>query len=130
MINKFVQIIRWKNTNKIILCLLVFFPITEFIALEPVLVLRFAKLSASPFPVCVLRKFIYIYSFCPELCLCVCVFVRANLTFFFVFCLFLGPTVLLLDTRMLPGNCFLLILSYLNTKDVPLGRFTATGTGH
>ena len=58
--------------------------------------------------------YIYIYSFCPVLCLCVC---KSEPYFFFVFRLFLAPTVLLLDTRMFPGNCFLLTLSYLDTKD-------------
>ena len=73
--------------------------------------------------------YIYIYIYIISFALsCVGVFAKANLTFFFVFHLFLGPTVLVLDTLMFPGNCFLLILSYLDTKDVLLGRFTATGT--
>ena len=114
-----------KNFGMFSIPLSISFRVTEFIALEPVPVLRFAKLLASSFPVCVLRKFlnlyiyiyimyiyIYIYSFCPVLCLCVC---KSEPYFFFVFRLFLGPTVLL-DTRMFPGNCFLLILSYLDTK--------------
>ena len=66
--------------------------------------------------------FIYIfYSSCPVLCWCI--------SFLFVFLLLLGPTVLVLDTNMFPGNCFLLFLLYLGAKDVYLGRSTATGTG-
>ena len=102
-------------------------PIKEFIALEPILIPIFAKLSTICFPVCALHKFLYFFVIRLFLS-CVGVFVRVNLTFFFVFRLFLGPTVLVLDTLIFSGNFFLLILSYLDTKDVPLGRFTASGT--
>ena len=36
--------------------------------------------------------------------------------------------VLVLDTFMFPRKFFLLILSYLDTKDVPLDKFTLSGT--
>ena len=106
-----------------------FFPSAEFIHLDLILIPRFGKFPASPFPVCALRNSLYIYMFFILLTLsCVGVFARANLTFFFHFCIFLGPMVLCLDTLMFQGRFFLLILSYLATKDVPLGRFTLSGT--
>ena len=48
--------------------------------------------------------------------------------FFFVFHLFLGPMVLVLDTFMFARKFYLLILSYLATKDVPLDKFTLSRT--
>ena len=104
-----------------------FCQIMEFIALEPILIPIFAKLSAICFPVCALHKFLYFFVILLVLS-CVGVFFRVNLTFFFVFRLFPGPTILVLDTLIFPCNFFVLILSYLDTKDVPLGRFTASGT--
>ena len=47
---------------------------------------------------------------------CVGVFVRANLTFFFVFRLFLGPMVLVLDTFMFQANFFYLFFRTLPQK--------------
>ena len=106
---------------------IIFFPVTEFIALEPMFNPRFAKLLASPFPVCLLLKFLYFFLILFALS-CVGVLAKLNLTFFFVFGFFLGPIILVLVTLMFPGSCFLLILLYLDMKDVPLGKFTATGT--
>ena len=106
-----------------------FFPITELIALEPILTqdLLNCLLALFQFVSCV--NFIFFFFWILFTLSCVGVFARVNLTFFFVFRFFLGSTVFVLDTRMFPGNYFLLILSYLYTKDVPLGRFTATWTG-
>ena len=42
---------------------------------------------------------------------------------------FLGPTLLTLVTLMFLGSCFLLILLYLETNDIPFGRFTIFGVG-
>ena len=60
------------------------------------------------------------------LCWCIC---QSEPYFVFVFRLFLRSTVFVLDTGIFLGNYFLLILSYLDTKDVPLGRFAANGIG-
>ena len=89
---------------------------------------RFAKLLASPFPVCLLLRFLYFFLILFALS-CAGVLTKLNLTFFFDFDFYLRPIVLARVTLMFPGSCFLLILSYLETKDVPLGKFTANGTG-
>ena len=102
------------------------YPSTEFIALEPMLIPRFAKLPANPFPVCALRNFLYIFLFFWS-CL-VSVYLPEQTLFSFVFYLFLGPMVLVLNTLMFPSKFFRLILSYLTTKDVPLSKFTLSGT--
>ena len=105
---------------------IIFFPITEFIALEPMFNPRFAKLLASPFPVCLLLRFLYSFLILIPALAC---WPSWTLLFslFLIFCL--GPIVLALVTLMFPGSCFLLILSYLETKDMPLCKFTATETG-
>ena len=104
-----------------------FFPSTEFIALEPIFIPKFAIVLASPLPDCIL-----LYFFLILLALsCVGVFAKLNLTLFFqvlVFLLFLGPIVLVFVTLMFPGKFFLLVLSYLATKDVPSDNLTRSGT--
>ena len=37
---------------------IIFFPSTEFIALEPMHIPRFGKFPVNPFPVCALRNFL------------------------------------------------------------------------
>ena len=105
---------------------IIFFPSTEFIAFEPILIPGFAKFVVSPFQNCAPRNFLFFYSSLS----CLSVFTRANLTFYFLFCLFVKRMVLPLDTLMFPGKFFVLTLSYLPTKDVPLGMFLLSGTAH
>ena len=100
---------------------IIFFQVQN-LSFELILVPRFAKFPASPFPVCALRSFLY-FLFILLALSCVGVFARANLRFFLGWLM-----VLVLDTLMFLGKVFLLILSYLATKDVPLGRFTLSGT--
>ena len=115
-----------------ILCLLVFLS-TGLIALECMLIPKFAKASQS-FVSLVFNHVIFYIHFLILLTLsCIGAFARANLTFFIfdlVFVFFHGPIVLVLDTLMLPGRYFLLILLYLDTKEVPFGRFTLNRTAH
>ena len=104
-----------------------FFPSTEFIALEPIFILKFAIVLANPLPYCI---FLYFFLILFALS-CVGVFAKLNLTLFFpvlVFLLFLGQIVLVFVTLMFPGKFFLLILSYLATKDVPSDNLTRSGT--
>ena len=106
-----------------------FLPIVEFIALEPRRIPRLPILSASawfsPCTVCILRSFLYFFFILLALP-CVVVLARANPTFFL--------WLLLIFWAKSPSSChalvssFLLIISYLATKDVPLGRFTSVGT--
>ena len=91
------------------------YPSTEFIALEPMLIPRFAKLPANHFPVCALRNFLYIFLFFWSYL--ASVYLPEQTLFSFVFRLFLGPIVLVLNTHMFPSKFFLLILSYLATKE-------------
>ena len=91
------------------------------------LIPRFDKFPASPFPVCGLCNFLYFFLFFSPSC--VGVFAKQTLLFFFfVFHLFLGPMVLVLVTFMFARKFYLLILSYLATKDVPLDKFTLSRT--
>ena len=106
-----------------------FFPSTEFIAFEPIFSPRFAIVLASPLPGCNLLYFFFIIIILALSC--VGIFAKLNLTFFFLVLavhLFLGPIVLVFVTLMFPGELFLLILSYLSTKDVPSSSLTHLGT--
>ena len=97
----------------LLLCLSIFFPNTEFIALEPILTPNFAKSPTIPLPVWLIPcNFLYFFFILFALSW-VGVFAKANLTFFFLVRFFLGPVVRAFVTLMLPGKFFLLILSYL-----------------
>ena len=105
-----------------------FFPSTEFIAFEPIFSPRFAIVLASPLPGCNLLYFFFIIIILALSC--VGIFAKLNLTLFFLVLavhLFLGPIVLVFVTLMFPGELFLLILSYLSTKDVPSSSLSHLG---
>ena len=88
----------------------------EFKAFDPISISSFARFSPTPLPAC-LRLLL--------------IFLKAGAAKFTKICLlsFLGPTFQALVTLMFLGSCFLLILSYLETNDVPFGRFTIFGVG-
>ena len=91
-------------------------PNEELKALDPISIPSFDRFFPSPLRACL--HFLYI-------------FLKAGAAKFNKICLlsFLGPTFLALVTLMFLGSCFLLILSYLKTNDVPFGRFTIFGVG-
>ena len=88
----------------------------EFKAFDPISIPSFARLSPTPLPACL--HFLL-------------VFLKAGAAKFTKICLlsFLGPTFQALVTLMFLGSCFLLILSYLETANVPFGIFTIFGVG-
>lgn len=109
-----------------------FFPRTEFMAFEPICRPRLANVLTSPLPVWPIpRNFLYFFLILLALS-CAGVLARANLTLFFCFVLVRRWFRWLIfrdrGTALLPGKYFLLILSYLDTKDVPLGKFTHSRT--
>ena len=65
-----------------------FFPVTEFIALEPMLNPRFAKLSAIPFPDCTLRMFLIFFFLFFLLCLVLVHLPEQTLLFYLFFIFF------------------------------------------
>ena len=82
---------------------------------------------ANPLPDCILLYF-FAYSSCPVLCWCIRQIKPYPFFLILVFLLFLRPIVLVFVILMFPGKLFLLIISYLATKDVPLGNLTCFGT--
>ena len=109
----------------------IFFRRTESMAFEPICRSKLAKVLTRPLPVWPIpRNFLYFLLILLDLS-CVGVFARANLTLFcfVLFCrLFRGQIVGVLAMLILPVRSFLLILSYLDMKDVPLGKVTRSGT--
>ena len=107
-----------------------FLPKEEFIACEPSLIPKLTKLSAIPFPVCLRLFFFHFFKvignrlnltcFLPDIFLNRYASLREIIPLF----LFLGPIVQAFFTLMLEGNFLLLILSYLDVKDVPFGNVT------
>ena len=91
-------------------------PNEDFKAFDPISTPSFARFSPTPLPACL--RFLLL-------------FLKAGAAKFTKICLlsFLGPTFQALVTLMFLGSCFLLILSYLETNDVPFGRFTIFGVG-
>ena len=91
----------------------------DFIACEPSLILRLAKLVACPFPVCLLLLFLILFNaiadglnvtfFLPDIFLSRFVSRTESIPRF----LFLSPTVPTFFTLIIEGDCYLLILSYL-----------------
>ena len=110
-----------------------FLPKVEFIACEPSLTPKLAKLSAILFTVCLRLFFFILFKAIAD---------RLNLPYFLLdiflsrfaslieiipLFLFLGPIVQTFLTLMLEGNRFLLILSYLDVKVVPFGNVRTFG---
>ena len=107
-------------------CLLFFFQVHSLLFWSPCLFLDLINFQSVLFQFVLSVTSYIFFILLAVLCRCIC---QSKLYFFFfVFHLFLGPMVLVFDTFMFPRKFFLLILSYLATKDVPLDKFTLSGT--
>ena len=89
-----------------------YFPDPDPIVFEPIFIHNLAKFPSKLPPVCtfLLPWFLYFFTI---LLATLCVVDDANLIFFFIIRLFLGPVFLACNTVAFEGKFFLLTLSYL-----------------
>ena len=99
-----------------------FFSNPEFIAFEPTFVPNLAKFPSILPPVCAFLPFPWFLCFLTILLATPCVVDAANLTFFFLICVFLGPVVPVHLIVTFEGKFFLPTLSYLPRNNVPFGN--------
>ena len=110
-------------------CLLFLFQVQNLLLSSPYLFLDLLNFQPvlSQFVLFVTLLFFFFNSSCPVLCRCI----RQSKPYFFLCFSSISRTDGSCSWHTyVPGKFFLLILSYLATKDVPLGKFTFSGMAY